>query len=538
MKQFFSQQYWKGQRLLLLAFLLVHIVIASIHISRQDVIIDEPDYYTYAARWLHGNVERTDKMYDSKTPVVAVVLVPRIIKQILQPGYKATDFGRADVMNGRYLMVIFTIIIAIYLFTWIRKLFGPKSWIFPVLFFLFDPLVLSYSMITTSDMASGACLLATFYHLQRFYITRGRTDFVLFSLWVAISLVCKASLLFLFPCLLLLYIILLAAKKIRINAKKLVGYGLMLSVVVLLVINLAYFGKDSFQSLERMKLVSHSFKNLAETPVLKNIPVPLPRNYVQALDLLQYHQEIGAGKRESSYPGVFLNGEVRRSSGFWYYYLYVGFYKIPVAILFLLFAAALTFVISFKRKTFFAKHTWYAWPAVFFFVILSCFNPFQIGIRHLLLIYPLLFVGIAALLEQWRSRYRYTGYIAGGLFAFMIISAANYFPDLIPYTNEFLVDKKNVFRKIKDASIDYGQNVTHVQEYIAQHPGTLKPTSIPKPGRYIVTMADLIEELPSSGLVKYTWLLDFEPVAHYRYSMFIFDISEKDIRQLQQKSWQ
>jgi hypothetical protein len=536
MKQYFALQYWKGQRLLLLAFLLVHIVIAAIHISRQDVIVDEPDYYTYASRWLHGDVERTDKMFDSKTPVVAVALLPRIIKQLSQPGYQALDGGRSDVLSGRYLMVFFTIVISFYLFSWTRQLFGKKAWILPVLFFLFDPMVISYSMIITSDMASGACLLATMFHLYQFYLGKNRRHLLAFGGWLGLSFVCKASLLFLLPCLTLLYYILLITGAIRFNWKKHLGYAALLAVVSLLVINVAYFGKDSFHSLERMPLLSNSFKTLSAVPMVTKIPIPLPENYVVALDLLQYHQEIGAGKVESSYPGVFLNGEVRRQSGFWYYYLFVGFYKIPVSILLLIVMGICTFIVSFRGTTFIQKHLWYAWPAAFFFIVLSCFNSFQIGLRHLLLIYPLFFIGIGALFNYWQTRFNYTRQIAYVLFLGMLFSVASYFPDLIPYTNEMLTDKKLVFRKIKDASIDYGQNITQRMEYIRDHPGTTLPQRQPTPGRFIATMADLIEETPESGITKYTWLLNFEPVVHYRYSMFVFDISAEDILRWQQKS--
>jgi hypothetical protein len=150
----------------------------------------------------------------------------------------------------------------------------------------------------------------------------------------------------------------------------------------------------------------------------------------------------------------------------------------------------------------------------------------------------LLFIGIAALIAYWQRRFKFTTLVAFTLFALMLVSEARYFPDIIPYTNELLADKKNVFRKIKDASIDYGQNVQMREQYIRDHPGTERPSLHPKPGRFIATMADLIEEAPETGITKYTWLLNFEPVGHYRYSMFIFDISEEDIRQWQQKSRQ
>jgi len=535
MKQIFTLQYWKGQRLLLLAFLLVHVVVAAIHISMEGITVDEPDYYTYAARWAHGNVERDNKMYDSKSPIVAVALIPRIVKQLQHPNYKAKDNGIQDVKDGRYFMVIYSIIIAIYLFVWIRRSFGAKAWILPVLFFLFDPTVLSFSMIVTSDMATGACLIATMYHLFRFYQKKELKHFLAFALWLGISFVCKASLLFLLPCLVLLYSTLLLTGKLKFKSKPLLVYGCLTLVIAISVINLAYFGKQSFHTLDQMQFSGTTFKSLASNQFINNIPIPLPANYIQSVDLLQYHAEIGAGKIESSYPGVFVNGMLKRKGGFWYYYLFTGFYKIPVSIL-LLFATGIVMFFLRVRSIQLRHYIWIVWPAMFFFIILSFFNPLQIGFRHFLLIYPLLFLGIAAVLKYWQNKSRYTKPFGWLIFVYMFISVGCYFPNLIAYTNEFLSDKKKAFHKIRDSSIDYGQNEASIAGYIAVHPDVQIPPNTPKPGKFIVHMVELLDEGSVSQKKKYLWLLNFEPIDHYKYTMFIFDISADDLVKQQQKS--
>lgn len=537
MKRYFTLRYWKGQRLLLLAFLLLHVIVAAIYISNTGLTADEPDYYTYAARWAHGNVERSDKMYDSKSPIVAVALIPRIIKQLQQPGYKATDNGTQDTKEGRYFMVVFTLIIAVYLFVWIRRLFGATSWILPLLFFLFEPTVISYSMIITSDMATGACLTATMYHLYRFYETRQRGHFFVFATWLGISFVCKASLLFLSPLLALLYLFLLLTRKIRFKIKPLIVYGLLTCVIAVAVINISYVGKDSFHSLSQMGVSSTAFRKLASTPVINKIPIPVPANYVDALDLLQYHSEIGAGKMDSTYPGLFVNGNRKQQGGFWYYYLFIGLFKIPIAILLVVAAGLLTLAVKYKYVlTRLNKFIWFLFPAIFFFIILSCFNSFQLGFRHFLLVYPLLFISIAAVLAYWRTRLRFYWPVVGMLFIYMMASVMLYFSNFIPYTNEFLVDKKNAFRLMRDASLDYGQSDGYLRLYLLQNPDVAIPPDSPKAGKYIVTMTQLLDEGPYGTKHKYTWLLNFQPIAHYKFSMFIFHISEEDVTAMQQKS--
>lgn len=523
MKAYFTSKYWKGQRLLLLVFLLVHVTLAAIHVSQQSITFDEEDYYTYSVRWLQGKVERTDKMYDSKSPFTVVSAIPRIVKQIADPGYKATDFGHNDLLNGRYFMVIYTIIIALYLFKLIRKQFGEKAWILPLLFFLFEPSVLGYSMIITSDMASGACLLATIFHLYAFYENRNKKQFLFFSLWLGLGFVCKSSLLFLLPYIVLLLVVLLVTKKIPFNLKKICVYGMAMMLLSIAVINLAYFGKDSLKPLENSQFKSEVFKNLSQTPFIKSLPIPLPHNYIDALDLLQYHKQIGAGTPESSYPGVTIGDETKYKGGFWYYYLYTGLFKIPIAILIVLVIGAPS--LSFKKMNSINGHRWFIMPAIFFLIVLSLVNPFQLGFRHFLLVYPLLFVAIAAGMHSFTRKPGFRN-ISFALLAYMLFSAGFYFPHLLSYTNEFIIDKSKAFHKLKDGSLDYGQNTASYQNFIINNPDYNIPPSFPLPGKYIVKASKLQDHML---LEDHSWLNSYAPVGHYQFSMFLFHVTEADI---------
>ena len=526
--KYFTSTYWKGQRLLLLAFLLLHVIVSSVYISWQSITFDEKDYYGYSIKWLHGDVNRNDKIYDSKTPLVAIAAIPRMIKQVSDPGYKATDNGTADILQGRYLMVLFTLITAIYLFKWTRRLFGEKAWIVPLLFFLFDPLVLGFSMIITSDLASGTCLLAIAYHFYRFSIEKTSKHLLLFSAWLGIGVVCKASLLYFVPCGAILILIQWIFSKAPFNLKQTLLHSLSCIIIVLVIINLAYFGEGSFRTLSRSQFQSSSFQSLARTPFVKDIPVPLPYSYVQGLDMLQFHGEIGAGHPESTHHGTFIGNASKEQGGFWYYYLYTGFYKIPITTLLLIIIGVVACFVQFRNE-FLNKHIWYLIPFVFFFVILSCFNPFQSGFRHFLLIYPFCFLLIAAAISFMQKKIRLTRSITIAFLGYAFISTALFFPWLISYTNEFITDKKTVFRKLKDSSIDYGQNSSQLQKFIKDNPGLSPLTNMPAPGKYIVSAFHLINY---KDRYNASWLTKFEPVSHYQYSMFIFNISEADINSI------
>jgi hypothetical protein len=61
------------------------------------------------------------------------------------------------------------------------------------------------------------------------------------------------------------------------------------------------------------------------------LPIPVPSSYLQSIDLLQYHAQLG-GSINNTYTGVYLLQQVNLNNGFWYYYFVVALYKIPLSI--------------------------------------------------------------------------------------------------------------------------------------------------------------------------------------------------------------
>ena len=160
---FFKRQYWNGQRLLLLTILFIHTAASFYYISRQNITFDEPQYIEYAKRWLHGRPERTQLMDDSKSPIIAICWVPRIVRQIIQPEYHLTDYGRKDQEEGRYMMIFFSLVTAMYMYWWCKDWYGEKGWILPLIILLFDPLYLAYSTLITTDLLCATFLCNTYF---------------------------------------------------------------------------------------------------------------------------------------------------------------------------------------------------------------------------------------------------------------------------------------------------------------------------------------------------------------------------------------
>jgi hypothetical protein len=143
----------------------------------------------------------------------------------------------------------------------------------------------------------------------------------------------------------------------------------------------------------------------------------------------------------------------RSQHGFWYYYLVVGAVKTPLAML------ALTAIsMRWFRQT--------GLPLAFAggVLLVASFGSINIGIRHVLPIYPGMSIacGIAAL-HLWQGG-RAARVLAGALVGWLLVSGALCHPDYIAYTNELAGDRPD--RILADSDLDWGQDMSRLAKRI------------------------------------------------------------------------
>jgi hypothetical protein len=528
----FKKQFWKGQRLLLLTFLVVHVMVSFYYISHQNITFDEPDYIEYAKRWLKGKPERIQSLDDSKSPIVAICWIPRIVRQAINPNYQLNDYGRKDQREGRYMMIIFSLVTALYVYWWCKDFYGYKGWYLPLLLLLFEPLYLAYSTIITTDLACGAMLIALLYHFRKYIVLKSRRHFYLAAIFTTLAVVTKQNMLyilFLLPVLSLVYHLMQRPNKKLISKQSLLDLLLFIGIIIL-GINCFYYFHRSFISFGDYQFESNTLRNLQQAfNFLHAVPVPLPHAYVQSVDMIKAHSEAGAGTPLSTLNGVYMLGELKSQGGFWYYYIVLLWYKMPIGTMLLFIASSLLFIKKFNRNVFLNKYMFLVIPVVYYFLILSLFNQFQIGMRHILLIYPLLFVGLGYLFFQLKNAKPKYKLAVAACILYTFISVGVYYPFIIPYTNEFVTNKKMIYKKISDSSIDYGQSDSSVVRFVANNPGYNVATAIPTPGKYAVPMAIVLNTYLRDKN-PYNWYRELEPKGLYRYVILLYDINEADLR--------
>ncbi|HEX8462313.1 MAG TPA: hypothetical protein VF623_12820, partial [Segetibacter sp.] len=224
----------------------------------------------------------------------------------------------------------------------------------------------------------------------------------------------------------------------------------------------------------------------------------------------------------------YLLGELKLQGTFWYYYLVVLFYKLPIGTMLCSLACVPLFLFKFRLKAFADSYLFLLLPVIFFWVILSFFNQFQTGIRHILLVFPLLFIGLGRLFIFLKEKGKFAKILGGVAVAYTLISVAVFYPYIIPYTNEFITNKKTVYKKILDTSIDYSQVHLDMKQFLSSHPGYKNISTVPATGKYAITMNQLFDK-EKWKTSPYNWYQKIEPSGLERYVVLLYDIKETDL---------
>ncbi len=230
---------------------------------------------------------------------------------------------------------------------------------------------------------------------------------------------------------------------------------------------------------------------------------------------------------------IYLLGMLRQGAGFPGYYLVAFLLKVPLAIQILLVIALWDWLRKFRWEEFIHREMYFLLPALIFTIYFNFFYRSQIGIRYLLVIFPVLLIFSTRIFRHGLLFSRRTRLALGGLGIFLALSVFSYFPNYLSYFNELILNRSNAYRYLADLNLDWGQNEENLKGFLAQHPDYHYNPDGPTSGRLVVEANHLVGILE---LPDYRWLREnFDPVGNYRYSYLIYDIAPADLTRLQLK---
>jgi dolichyl-phosphate-mannose-protein mannosyltransferase len=392
--------------------------------------------------------------------------------------------------RAKLVMVGLAAMLGIFIFLWGRELFGLRAGIAALGLYCFDPNILAHSSIVHTDIPFALCFFAGTYFFWRTSNRVTWIDLFCTSLFFAFAAITKFSFLLILPIWAVLGIIRAFSaepQQSQVTSPEVVDTRLsklmLVSIVITTAAIFAYVVLWTAYGF-RFDAVGQQKGELQIGALLSNedwlSPLVLFNSKYFAFPEAWVYGLVDALKNlnRSSY----LLGETS-NNGFWLYFPVAFALKTPLPTL-LLFVLAVVLILL--RPQLAQGHLFLLIPAFVFFS-LAVWSRFNIGMRHILPVYPFLFVWLGGfvaticLSRKWWARW---GTVALGIW--LISSVVRVYPDYLAYFNEVAGGPENGHKFLVDSNLDWGQDLKGLKRWMDDYGvqkiefayfGTMDPSS-------------------------------------------------------------
>lgn len=388
---------------------------------------------------------------------------------------------------------IFAIALALVVFFAAREMFGDGPALLALLVLVFEPVILANGALVTTDMGLTACLFAAVYLFYR-YIRRPSISRLIFcGVVTGLALGTKHSALIILPMFVVLAVgeILLgrAARKLpepeepgktrRLTVLRLTGALVAIAAIAFTVLWSFYEFRYAARP-QNGELVPPTAVFLQEL----NAPGRLARGPASG-PTAAGHSSLQAGvigffERHHLLPEAYLYGltdiailtQRGRLSfvlgklyleGPWFYFPVAFVIKTTLALMVLL--ILLIWAKDLRRRELRRALLFMTAPSLIYFAV-AMHSKLDIGIRHVLPIYPFLIVLAGAGAWSLAHLSRRWAYAVAFILIFDVVSSVRAFPSYLPYSNEVWGGVPETHKYLSDSNVGWASGLKAVQKYV------------------------------------------------------------------------
>jgi len=415
---------------------------------------------------------------------------------------------------ARMAASLFTLVLALLVFQATDQMFGRGPAFLALGLFIFEPDLLGHGALVTTDMGLACCLFAAVFAFYRYVRQPTLLRLIECGFATGLVLAVKHSGVLIFPILGLLALVELwisrrtsagSASEPERKTESILRRGLRLATALLLFALIAVVVLWGF----------YGFRFRARPNGLKMEP-PLTEFVKESMNQVKF-RAITTAERWRALPESYLYGlgyvmlaEERPTflfgkvypSGRWFYFPAAFLVKSTLAFLLLL---ALVPMAKALRRVEVRREVLFLTLPPTLFLIVSLTSGLNIGLRHILPIYPFLLIVAAASAWSLAKRGRRWAYVVGLLILFHVTSSLRAFPNYLAYSSEIWGGPANTYKFLADSSVDWGQGLKGAKRYLDQRRvadcwlayfGTVDPTYYQLPCRLLPTAFGGVWEKP------------------------------------------
>ncbi|MEX2044460.1 MAG: glycosyltransferase family 39 protein, partial [Opitutus sp.] len=387
-------------------------------------------------------------------------------------------------MAGRAMIALFSVATGALIFAWSWRLFGAAGAFVSLALFTFSPDFLAHGALVTSDVCMAFFFLAAAGAWWR-HLHDGRARWwCLSAVTVGLAFVAKYSAVLLILMMAVMAIVrawapeplLLGSRSFRTPVKRLavvtvsaLGHGVVAAVLIWACYGFRFGAFNSNLPpadhfiFPRVAFTHHGGP-LGQLVGAATAAQLLPDGFLYGFSYVI--ETTGA-------RAAFLNGDYS-VTGWPTFFLWTFLFKTTVPLL--LITALLTcLAVRLVRSPGAWRRFYRVTPLVTLFVvywIFSITSHINIGHRHILPVYPVIFIA-AGILGRWLASRRLAAVaIVAGLLGWHAAEAARVAPYFLGYFNPIAGGPENGWRHLVDSSLDWGQDLPGLRKWLDKHAGS------------------------------------------------------------------
>ena len=339
---------------------------------------------------------------------------------------------------------------------WASRLYDPTAALIPAAAYALCPNIIAHGSIVGTDMPTAVAMTAALYAWWRFCSDQTIKRWVLATLLVALSMLCKQTAILLWGGMLIMAWSLIPRRRVAWSRFSMAYIGTVLATLIL--VNAGYLFQASFKPLAEYKFTSPRFQSLqARVPGLR---LPLPAPLVEGSDMISMEMQNGFS--------AYLLGEQYFGSK-WYYFPIALLCKLPIATMMLL-AWALLSIGQWlpPRVTLTNSERAVGVTCVFYLLFCMFLGNMNVGVKYLLPIFPIAFLllgRVGVVLKEHASNARIGALAIVAALAIEVLAIA---PRFMSFVNVAWGGPTRAYTVINDCNIDWGQSLIDLKSWMAE----------------------------------------------------------------------
>ncbi len=450
----------------------------------------------------------------------------------------------------------------IYLFT--KDIFGSSGALLALLLFVASPNFIVHSSLITTDVANTCFYFSTFYLLWKFFNGKNSKYLYMAGISFGLALVSKYNSLIMIPVfyfLVSIAVFMYPEKENKYSMKPVLSVkNVILLILLLLTISAKWstwamvpaivmimsayilpmgdgYKKKMHQagSIILLLLILGFTITILDYTDFKGLPFSCPtKSYFGGFSSFRGHSQ---GGQISYLLGTFSD------KGWWYYFPVAIALKTPLPTL-ILFVSGL--IVMIKRKSLLKHMVFLLVPAAVYLFVACFVNKVNIGVRHVLPLYPFMFVVAGSSVLAFRNTKwdRAWKILLAGFVVWLVLIMAFSRPAYLSYFNRIIGNTQNGYKYLGDSNIAWGLDTKRLGEYARENsidsmavlagfapgenfeyygvparPFSVEEKTFPSPGYYVVETTCFYKK-------DIKWLNDFSPYDHVGDSLVVYKVDD------------